>query len=130
MIKQTLSALALGLCALAPAAGWAQDAAGIRLVCGGIGSDESAAMRAEVGKHALTILFTTAGGGYLSEVDTRIDDPLNDRRAESVCGPVGQVDVSEPGRYRIVASYRGHTETHWVDLKPMGGARTVLRWAE
>lgn len=123
-------ALCAGACLLASVAARAEAVEPVRLNCGGIGQDESEAMRAEVGKHALTILFTTPEGRYLSDVRTRVEDPLNARQAEALCGPIGQVDVAEAGRYRVVASYGGRTETLWFDLKPVGGARTVLRWTE
>lgn len=102
----------------------------LRLNCGGVGLDESEAMRAEVGKHALTILFTTPEGGYLSDVQTRIEDPLNAYTAEANCGPIGQVDVPKAGRYRVTATYGGRTQTRWHTLRPGGGARAALRWSE
>lgn len=131
MVKNGLRlALCAGACLFAAAATPAVAAEPIRLNCGGIGLEESEVMRAEVGKHALTILFTTPEGRYLSDVRTRVEDPLNARQAEAACGPIGQVDIAEPGRYRVVATYGGRTETKWFDLKPTGGARTVLRWTE
>lgn len=120
---------AAGLLALAPAA-QAQEGQAIKLVCGGIGVDESAKMRAEISSHSLTILYSTPDGSYLTGVHTRVDDPLKDRSAESECGPVGQVDVSEPGRYRVTATFTGQTRSQWFDLKPGGGARTVMSWRE
>lgn len=102
----------------------------VRLNCGGIGVDESSAMRADAARHALTILFTAADGHYLSDVQTRVEDPLGDRRVELACGPIGQVDVTQPGRYRVVATYGERTQTRWFELKPGGGAKTTLRWTE
>ena len=112
----------------------AQAAAGdepaLRLECGGIGLEESQRMRAEVAMHALTLLFSTTEGGFVTDVATRVDDPLGDRRVEASCGPLGQLDVPEAGRYRITATYAGQTQEHWVDLAPGGGARLALRWQE
>lgn len=102
----------------------------IRLVCGGIGVDESAPMLASAPMHALTILFTTADGAYLSGVRTRVDNPLDDRSAEAECGPVGQVDVAKAGRYRVSTEFGGKTREQWFELKPGGGERTTLRWTE
>src|SRR5690606_26035274 len=106
-----------------------QDPA-LRLECGGIGLEESERMRAEVAMHALTLLFSTAEGGFVTDVATRVDDPLADRRVESSCGPIGQLDVPAPGRYRITATYAGATQEHWIELTPGGGARLSLRWQE
>lgn len=102
----------------------------LRLECGGIGLEESERMRAEIAMHALTLFFSTTGGSFVTDVATRVDDPLSDRRVEAPCGPIGQVDVPEAGRYRITATYGGATQEHWLDLSPGGGARLVLRWHE
>lgn len=100
----------------------------ITLACGGIGKDESDAMRAMEKAHALMILFIEQGGSYITGVATRVDDPLGDRAIARDCGPIGLLDVPEPGRYRVTATYGGVTREQWVTLTPMGGARLVLSW--
>ena len=129
--KSAFAALALLMLATP---GWtqaiAEDAPILRLECGGIGLEESERMRAEVGMHALTVFFSTTAGGWVTDVETRVDEPLSGLRAEASCGPIGQVDVPTPGRYRISASYAGERQEHWVDLAPQGGARLSLRWQE
>ena len=107
-----------------------EPSSALRLECGGIGLEESERMRAEAAMHALTLFFSTTEGGFVTDVATRVDDPLADRRVESSCGPIGQLDVPEAGRYRITATYGGQTQEHWVDLAPAGGARLALRWQE
>ncbi|MER2554012.1 MAG: hypothetical protein ABTQ28_12200 [Thauera sp.] len=102
----------------------------LRLECGGIGLEESQRMRAEAAMHALTLFFSTAAGGFITDVVTRVDDPLADRKVEASCGPIGQLDVPEAGHYRITATYVGATQEHWIALTPGGGARLSLRWAE
>ena len=67
---------------------------------------------------------------WVTDVETEVDEPLSGLRAEASCGPIGQVDVPTPGRYRISASYAGERQEHWVDLAPQGGARLSLRWQE
>lgn len=134
MMKPCKSAfVALALLVLALPA-WTQavveDALMLRLDCGGIGLEESERMRAEVGMHALTVFFSTTEGGWVTDVETQVDEPLSGLRAEASCGPIGQVDVPTPGRYRISASYAGERQEHWVDLAPQGGARLSLRWQE
>ena len=108
----------------------ARDESALRLECGGIGLEESQRMRAEVAMHALTLFFSTTEGGFVTDVATRVDDPLGDRRVEASCGPIGQLDVAEAGRYRVTATYAGQTQEHWLDLSPGGGARLALRWQE
>ena len=126
-----LSAVTLITVAAPALAQPAQDASlALRLECGGIGLEESQRMRAEVGMHALTLFFSTMEGGFITDVATRVDDPLGDRRVEASCGPLGQLDVPEAGRYRVTATYAGQTQEHWLDLSPGGGARLALRWQE
>ena len=108
----------------------ARDESALRLECGGIGLEESQRMRAEVAMHALTLFFSTTEGGFVTDVATLVDDPLGDRRVEASCGPLGQLDVPEAGRYRVTATYAGQTQEHWLDLSPGGGARLALRWQE
>ena len=103
----------------------------LTMVCGGIGFEQSQPMRAAQGAHALTILFATQSGGYVAGAKTLVADPLSDVSAvHDACGPIGQVDVTQPGRYRVTATLDGVVREQWVDLKPRGGARIVLRWPD
>lgn len=128
-----LLALLLSIQVLLPSPASAQLTVGsegdeIRLRCGGIGDEESEPMRAEAGRHALLILFADAERSWITDVATRIEDPFAGVQLEAPCGPVALVDVLRPGRYRIVATYDGHSQEQWVTLRPGGGARIVLRW--
>jgi hypothetical protein len=103
----------------------------VSLVCGGVGFEESHPMRAAQGAHALTILFATQSGSYVAGVRTLVADPLGDVSAgHDACGPVGQVDITQPGRYRVTATLDGVLREQWVDLTPRGGTRIVLRWPD
>lgn len=122
------------LAALALACAWspgirAQGGNGLNLQCGGITIDESGQMRAQSG-HALQLLFADMNGAWLTDVATRIEDASGKVLAEASCGPVGLVDVTTPGRYRVVGVSAGVERETWVDLKPGGNARAVLRWLE
>lgn len=130
-LPRWLFLLLLPLAALAPVAARAAEAAANgppQLVCGGIGSDESARLLAETPKHALTIIFAATDGGYLSEVETEVTGAKGVTVTDSSCGPIGQVDVPKAGRYQIKACYRGQSQEKSVSLKPGGGNRLVLRW--
>lgn len=101
----------------------------IVLVCGGIGIEESLPMRQAQQAHALTVLFATTEGGYVTDVRTRIDTPLSGAVAEHErCGPVGQIDVARAGTYRIQAQLNGVMLEETLELTPRGGERIVLRW--
>lgn len=103
----------------------------IVLTCGGIGLEESLPMRQAQDAHALTILFSTEQGGYITDVRTRIETALSPAIAlHEQCGPVALVDVATPGEYRIHADLNGVVREQVVTLAPRGGARIVLRWPE
>lgn len=119
-----------GLLGLAPLPALAQSAADapISLRCGGIGSDESSAMLAESKAHALTLLYVSRDGHYMSDVHTRIASLDGEHAAEQSCGPIGQVHVAAPGRYKLTARFGSQQQDKTLTLKPRGGQRLVLRW--
>lgn len=123
------SMICVASCLLAGAA--AVQASEVQLNCGGIGKEESDAMLAQQSQHALTVLFSTPGGSYVSGVDTKVGNPLDDVVASnSSCGPVAHVDVEQEGRYRVVGTLNGETVEQWVNLKPQGGERVVMHFAD
>jgi hypothetical protein len=121
-----ITALALGLAL--PAGARQPD---IVLRCGGIGIEESSSMLQARSAHSLTILFSTDQGGYVSGVRTRIETARSPAVATNdQCGPVAQVDVAQPGEYRIRAELDGVVRERVVKLAPRGGASVVLRWPD
>lgn len=86
-----------------------QGAGSARYVCGGIGSDESSAMRAAMKAHPLALLFARADGAYLANVDVTIKGgDANNAAALAfrASGPVCLVDLPN-GRYVIDAAEPG-----------------------
>ncbi|MGJ7536778.1 MULTISPECIES: carboxypeptidase regulatory-like domain-containing protein [unclassified Variovorax] len=86
-----------------------QGAGPARYVCGGIGSDESTAMRAAMKDHPLALLFARADGAYLANVDVTIKGgDANNAAALAfrASGPVCLVDLPN-GRYVIDAAMPG-----------------------
>jgi hypothetical protein len=114
--------------AATPAAAAPVAAPQVRLTCGGIGSDESSAMLADSGNHALTLIFVSADGHYTSDVQTRIETIKGALVAENSCGPIGQLDVTTMGSYKIKVTAEGVTQEKTVSLAPKGGKRIYLRW--
>ncbi len=114
--------LLAGICAAGAVAAQAQGAmpawqgaGSARYVCGGIGSDESQAMRAAMKDHPLALLFARADGAYLANVEVTIKGGDANNAA--------LVDVPA-GRYVIDASTAGgaaKTETVTVG----GGSKTA-----
>ena len=95
----------------------------MRHKCGGIGSDESDAMRAQMKDHPLALLMAKEGGAYLADIDVTIQGggskPAMVFRAS---GPVCLIDLP-PGTYQVQASKGGVTRRESVTLG--SGAKTV-----
>ena len=86
-----------------------QGAGSARYVCGGIGSDESTAMRSAMKDHPLALLFARADGAYMANVDVTIKGGDANNAAALAFranGPVCLVDVPA-GRYVVDASAPG-----------------------
>jgi hypothetical protein len=93
-----------------------QTQGGVRYACGGIGSDESAAMRAAMKQFPLSLLFARPDGGYLADVDVAI--LAADGRtvlAMRASGPVCLIDLP-PGRYEVAAASGGVGKSHSVSI--------------
>ena len=119
---------AVFLCAVIACAGapWLAQAQGamppmkqegaVRFVCGGIGSDESTAMRAAMKSHPLSLLFARAGGDYLANVDVAINEqggkPVAVLRAD---GPVCLLDLPA-GSYVVEATSEGGSKSQRVTV--------------
>jgi hypothetical protein len=111
--------------ALLPAEVPATNAAvGSRYRCGGIGSDESIAMRAQMKEHPLSLLFAQPGGAYLADIDVTIQGtqsvPALTFRAS---GPVCLVDLPA-GSYAVQATSGGVTKKQQVTVTA-GAPKTV-----
>lgn len=92
-------------------------------VCGGIGVDESTAMRAAMKDHPLSLLMARADGAYLADVAVTVTDAKG-ATAMSMrsSGPVCLVDLPA-GRYTVEASTEGKSKKESVTLG--GGPKTA-----
>lgn len=87
-----------------------------RYVCGGIGSDESTAMRAAMKDHPLSLLFARADGAYLADVAVTIRSASGrEALALRADGPVCLVDLPA-GRYTVEAVAGGASKRQDVTL--------------
>jgi len=126
-------ALLAGACAVSAFAAQAHLAmppwigqGGVRSVCGGIGSDESTAMRAAMKDHPLALLFARADGAYLSDVQVAITGGDANNAAAlafQANGPVCLIDLP-PGRYTIDATTAG-AQTQRQTVTVGGGSKTL-----
>lgn len=103
-----------------------QGAGPTRYVCGGIGSDESNAMRGAMKEHPLSLLFARADGAYMASVDVTIkggDTNSSAAMAFRAGGPVCLIDIPD-GRYTIdVTAPGGQAKSQTVTVG--GGAKTA-----
>jgi hypothetical protein len=89
---------------------------GAQYVCGGVGSDESVAMRAAMKDHPLSLLFARASGAYLADVAVTVKDAGGTTAlAMRASGPVCLVDLPA-GRYTVEAESEGVLKTQVVML--------------
>lgn len=88
----------------------------VAYTCGGIGSDESTAMRGAMKSHPLSLLFARAGGDYLASVEVRIEgapgQPAAMLRAD---GPVCLLDLPA-GSYTVEATSEGVSKRQSVTV--------------
>ena len=100
----------------------AEKVAGPTYRCGGVGSDESTTMRAEMKSHPLSLLFARADGAYLADVAVTIEGAGAPSLSFNARGPVCLVDLPA-GKYTVQAVTEGMTKTQDVTLG--NGAKTL-----
>ncbi|WP_241018245.1 FimB/Mfa2 family fimbrial subunit [Paraburkholderia sp. Tr-20389] len=117
-------ALTFGAAAIAVSAQSLPEAVstnGVLYMTGGIGQDEAKAFLSLAPRYSLRMMFTSANGGYLADVDVRIAQangkPVLDTRTE---GPFLYI-MLPAGRYRIVANAGRSDVGKWVDVPRRGG---------
>ena len=98
-----------------------QKAGDLQYVCGGIGIDESTAMRAAMKDYPLSLLFATQSGDYLAKIQVVIEGEKGAQVGQfQAQGPVCLVRL-DAGRYTVKASAEGgKTIEHSVEVVPAG----------
>ena len=98
-----------------------QKAGDLQYVCGGIGIDESTAMRAAMKDYPLSLLFATQSGDYLAKIQVVIEGEKGAQVGQfEAQGPVCLVRL-DAGRYTVKASAEGgKTIGHSVEVVPAG----------
>jgi hypothetical protein len=105
-------------CVLAAAPAHAQSSSqgAVQYTCGGIGLDESTAMRAAMKDHPLSLLFAQADGSYTAEADVTIKDANGvTTLAMRASGPVCLIDLPA-GHYTIEAVAEGMSRKQRVSV--------------
>ena len=81
-----------------------------RYRCGGVGSDDSDAIRAQMKEYPLSLLFARPGGAYLADIDVSIQGPANVQPLNfRANGPVCLIDLPA-GSYTVHATSGGVTK--------------------
>ena len=100
----------------------------IRYMTGGVGQEESQALRAAASRFSLAMTFTAETGQYLSDVQVAIRNRAGDPVFETVSeGPMVLVNLPA-GAYTVAATSEGRTLTKKITLGRNGHRRLVMRW--
>ena len=116
--------LAFGAAAIAATAQSLPEAVstnGVLYMTGGIGEDEAKAFLSLAPRYSLRMMFTSANGSYLADVDVRIRNAdgraILDTRTD---GPFLYI-MLPAGRYHIVANAGRSDVGRWVEVPRSGG---------
>ena len=122
-------ALALAFSTAAAALPQPQTENGITYLTGGIGSDESAAMKAAAKDYPLSMVFS--GGkhnAYLADVKVTIKDHAGKAMLDTVAdGPIMLVRLPA-GKYAVAAMRDGKTLHRIVQVKAKGDRQVHFHW--
>jgi hypothetical protein len=101
----------------------------IAYVSGGVGSDESNALKRAAPQWPLSMRFTGRGSDYIADVHVRIDGSDNTPVLQADArGPYMLVKLP-PGRYTVHARYNGEDQTRQVTIPTSGDTRADFEWS-
>jgi hypothetical protein len=107
-----------------------QHQGNVTFVSGGVGLDESQALRAEARSWPLALQFTGPGSDYLADVHVNITGPRGtDVLQADSSGPYMLVRL-HPGRYVVHASYKDEDQTRLVVVANGGHVSASFHWNE
>ncbi|RKE34431.1 hypothetical protein B0G76_0435 [Paraburkholderia sp. BL23I1N1] len=105
-----------------------QQKGDVSFVSGGVGLDESTALRHAESEWPLSLRFTGPGSDFLADVHVRIVDAHNDDVLSATSrGPYMLVKL-RPGRYTVHAQYKDHDQTRPVTIPAKGTAKAAFYW--
>jgi hypothetical protein len=108
-----------------------QHAGGINYLSGGVGSDESTAIKGEMGNYPLVLEFagkTNAGNDYLADIPVQISNAHGTVLLDtSTRGPFMLVSLPN-GRYTVTARYKGNEERRVVSVATGAHAHELFIW--
>lgn len=122
-------ALALALPAISATLPQPKTENGVTYVTGGIGHDESAAMKTEAKRYPLSLVFSAGKHDeYVADVKVSIKDKAGKQVLDTVStGPIMLVKVLA-GRYAITATKDEKTLHRTVQVKAKGDRQVGFHW--
>jgi len=103
----------------------------VTYLSGGVGSDQSAAIKEAMQSYPLTLEFAGAthqGNEYLADIAVHIADMHGATLLNATShGPFMLASLPN-GRYTVTATYEGKTQQRVVDVKSSGHVRTLFVW--
>jgi hypothetical protein len=101
----------------------------VRMESGGIGATERQVLDGDA-RYNLKVVTAARSGHFLADVDvTVVDDRGVKVLAARMAGPWLLAELPA-GKYRVVADYRGATQTRDVTVGREGRKEVVLHWAD
>jgi hypothetical protein len=105
----------------------------VSYLSGGIGIDESTAMKNAASKYSLELVFSAKAGAtaaYLANVHVKVSDRAGKSVIDTVSqGPYLLANLPD-GNYQVEASNKGVAKTERVTLKKGSHQRLVFFWSE
>lgn len=100
---------------------------GVTYVCGGVGLDESTAMKQDAKNYDLMSTFAAQDGSYVADVKVEILDKGGKALVDTTCdGPMMLVKMPHAGSYRMRATINGHAQTKTTAVKSSHGASHLV----
>jgi hypothetical protein len=131
----TAALIVIGSCPLASAATSAlppaQHAGDITYLSGGVGSDQSAAIKGVMRNYPLVLEFvgkTNSGNEYLADVPVQISDTHGKDLLNTQTGGPYMLLSLPHGQYTVTAMYKGKTERRAVNITAATHAREMFAW--
>ncbi|SIT38345.1 conserved exported hypothetical protein [Paraburkholderia ribeironis] len=98
----------------------------VSFVSGGVGRDESTALRQARSQWPLSLLFTGPGSAYVADVQVQIANASGTTVLDTTShGPHMLVRLA-PGRYTVNATYSGVSRKQTVNVRGNGSARATF----
>lgn len=109
----------------------AHQEGGVTWLSGGVGEDESQAIRQVMAGYPLVIEFlgkTQYGNEYLANIPIRISDTHGKVILDTQSDGPFMLAKLPPGKYTATASYNGKVENRTFNLTQKGNSRVIFQW--